>query len=156
MPSGNRGGSGQNRTRAEMNLRTHRLTVFASLLIIVPLGFVSKLYNGPGAWWFNNYAGGVLYEIFWCLMIALLWPGVPSLLTAVCVFLVTCFLEFLQLWNPRFLQMVRATFIGRTLIGTTFSWWDSPYYLTGCLAGWLWVDFLGKTRIQGKGKISRG
>ncbi|ODS34777.1 MAG: hypothetical protein SCARUB_00037 [Candidatus Scalindua rubra] len=41
---------------------------------------------------------------------------------------ITCFLEFLQLWHPPFLESIRSTFIGSVLIGTTFTWWDFPHY----------------------------
>jgi hypothetical protein len=123
-----------------------RLVTLGSLLIITPLGFASKYYNGPGAWWFNNYLGGVMYEIFWCLAVYLLWPRASALPIAIWVFALTCSLEFLQLWHPHFLQVIRGTFIGRTLIGTSFTWWDFPYYIAGCLAGWLWIRGLSQIR----------
>lgn len=127
-----------------MSLRTHRLTALVSLLVITPVGFASKFYSGPGAWWFNNYAGGVIYEIFWCLVVLLLRPRASIALIAIWVFAITCSLEFLQLWHPHFLTIVRATFIGRTLIGTSFSWWDFPHYFVGCCAGWFWMKSLGR------------
>jgi hypothetical protein len=131
-----------------MNLQAQRLAALVSLLIVTPIGFASKFYGGLGAWWFNNYAGGILYEVFWCLLILLLWPGAPASLTVACIFAITCSLEFLQLWHPRFLQTIRATFIGRTLIGTSFSWWDIPHYFIGCLAGWFWMGFIRKIGVQ--------
>lgn len=38
------------------------------------------------------------------------------------VFAITCMLEFLHLWHPPILEEFKATFVGRLLIGTTFSW----------------------------------
>ena len=128
----------------KMNLSNHRLAILISLLIVTPLGFASKFYSGPGAWWLNNYAGGIMYEIFWCLAVSFLWQRASPVLIAACVFAATCSLEFLQLWHPRFLGVVRATFMGRTLIGTSFTWWDFPHYLLGCCAGWFWVKSLRK------------
>jgi hypothetical protein len=61
------------------------------------------------------------------------------------VFLVTSALEFLQLWHPPFLQLIRSTFLGQTLIGTSFTWWDFPYYFFGCVLGWFGVRYV-KTR----------
>ncbi|MBE9036881.1 DUF2809 domain-containing protein [aff. Roholtiella sp. LEGE 12411] len=55
------------------------------------------------------------------------------------VFVITCILEFLQLWHPRLLEEIRATLIGKWLLGTTFVWWDFPYYALGCVLGWLWL-----------------
>ena len=129
-----------------MSPKTHRLAALVSLLVVTPIGFASKFYSGPGAWWFNNYAGGVMYEIFWCLVGFSLWPRASTVLIAVRVLGITCSLEFLQLWHPHFLEIVRATFIGRTLIGTSFSWWDFPHYFVGCCAGWFWIKSLGRIR----------
>ncbi len=49
------------------------------------------------------------------------------------VFAITCGLEFLQLWHPPILEQIRSTFIGRASLGTTFSWWDEPHYVLGCV-----------------------
>jgi len=56
---------------------------------------------------------------------------------AVTVCLVTCLLEFAQMWQPPLLQMVRSTVMGRALLGTTFMWRDLPIYPVGCVLGWL-------------------
>ena len=124
------------------------LATLISLIVVISLGFASKFYSGPGAWWFNDYAGGIMYEIFWCLVVTLLWLRAPSVSIAACVFVITCLLEFLQLWHPHFLESIRATFIGRTFIGTSFSWWDFPHYLMGCCAGWLWIKWLGRFSVM--------
>ncbi len=116
-----------------------RLPTLISLLIIIPLGFASKFYIGPGAWWFNDYAGGIFYEIFWCLIAVLFLPYASAFRISCTVLGITCFLEFLQLWHPSFLESVRSTFIGSTLIGTTFVWWDFPHYVVGCFMGWILI-----------------
>jgi hypothetical protein len=116
-----------------------RLKIFLGLCIIVPIGFASKFYNGPAAGWFNNSLGGVFYEIFWCLVGIFLFPKAKPFWVAFWVFAVTCFLETLQLWHPPVLEAIRSTFIGQTLIGTTFSGWDFFYYLIGCGVGWIWM-----------------
>lgn len=117
-----------------------RESIIASLCVVIPLGFWFKLYNGSGAWWFNNYGAGVVYEIFWCLAVFLIWPKkINATKISVSVFVVTCLLEVLQLWHPAFLERVRETFLGAALIGTTFDRWDFPHYALGCLIGWLWM-----------------
>ncbi|MFQ5865842.1 MAG: DUF2809 domain-containing protein [bacterium] len=120
----------------------YRTTLLVSLLVITPLGFASKFYRGPLAWWFNDHLGGLLYEMFWILLIILIWPKLSPFWVACGVFLVTCALEFLQLWHPPFLQLIRSTFLGRTVIGTSFTWWDFPYYIVGCAAGSLWLRYV--------------
>jgi hypothetical protein len=136
------------RHKCEEARKTHRVAAFVSLLIVTPLGFACKFYSGRGAWWFNDYAGGIMYEVFWCLAATFTWPRASATSIAAWVLAITCSLEFLQLWHPRFLEIIRATFIGRTLIGTSFSWWDLPHYLLGCCAGWLWVRYLRERRFS--------
>lgn len=110
---------------------------FFSLLIIVPAGFYSKFYQGPAALWVNNSLSGVFYEIFWCLLIFLLLNKARPMRIAFAVLILTCFLEFLQLWHPPFLEYLRSFFIGQTILGTTFAWSDFPYYFLGSGIGWL-------------------
>lgn len=115
-----------------------------SVSIITPLGFASKLYQGLGEKWINNFSGDILYELFWIWAIALIFPQISIRAISVGVLLITCALEFLQLWHPPLLQAIRATFIGRTLIGTTFAEWDFPHYFLGCFGGWAWLHYLQK------------
>lgn len=117
-----------------------RKWILLSLCVVTPAGFLCKSYTGPGRDWFFHYGGGVLYEIFWCLMLFFFWPrrraAVPI---ALGVFIITCILEVMQLWHAGFLQQIRSTFLGRALIGDTFVWLDFPHYLLGCLIAWLWM-----------------
>jgi hypothetical protein len=91
--------------------------ILLSLLVVTPLGFLSKLYAGPARGWFNNYAVGVL-----------------ATMSA---------LEVLQPWPPGLLEQIRSTFLGQALLGTTFAWWDFPHYVLGCALGWLWMLKIG-------------
>ena len=117
-----------------------RKSISLSLLVVIPAGFLLKLYSGPAQSWFNNYGAGVIYTIFWCLVAFFFWPRKEMITRiAVGVFLGTSFLEVLQLWHPSFLEQIRSTFLGRALIGTTFVWWDLPHYAAGCTIAWLWM-----------------
>ena len=102
-----------------------------SIAIIVPLGFYSKIYTGLAAGWVNNSLGGVLYVIFWSLLFSICFIRPRAWKIAVIVLLTTCLLEFLQLWHPPFLQTIRSTFLGVSLIGNSFSWSDQLHYVIG-------------------------
>ncbi len=115
-----------------------------SMLIIVPPGVYSKFYRGQAENWVNNSLGGVLYVIFWCLFAFLFLSNTKPWKIAAVVFVITCFLEFLQLWDPPLLEFLRSNFVGRTILGTSFTWLDFPYYLVGCGIGWLWMKSLQK------------
>ena len=119
-----------------MIMKRQRLIVFLFLLIIIPIGFLTKFYAGPAEVWVNNSLGGLFYEIFWCLVIAFIFVKAKPIKIAIWVFIVTSMLEILQLWHPAFLEVVRNNFIGRTILGNSFNWMDFPYYFAGSLAGY--------------------
>ncbi len=128
-----------------------RLLTCLSIIVIIPVGLWSKIYTGPGAWWVNDYAGDICYEIFWCLFIfffILEKKAITSI--ALWVFGFTCFVEILQLSQGTILQEIRSTTIGRLILGTTFSWWDFPHYAIGSLIGWLWLDKIWQFQHQQK------
>ena len=102
-----------------------------SICLIVPLGFYTKFYTGPETAWVNNSVGGVFYVIFWCLVIFLFYSNTKPIKIVSIVFISTSFLEFAQLWHPKFLEWLRSFFIGRTVLGTTFTYTDFLYYFIG-------------------------
>lgn len=106
-----------------------RVYVAVILLLATPAGFAAKLYKGPGHHRLNDYGAGVLYEIFWILVVFFVWPQrARATRIAVWVLAATCVLEVMQLWHPTLLEHIRATFLGATVLGTTFDWWDFPHY----------------------------
>ena len=121
-----------------------RVFLFVSLVVLIPLGIGTKLYQGPGERWFHNFAGAVLYEIFWILLVVFLWPRASPLRVCLGVLFATVVIECLQLWHPAWLTAIRATLVGRGLLGSTFSYWDFPYYILGCALGWGWLHGLAR------------
>jgi len=125
-----------------------RKWILLSLCLVTPLGFLFKFYAGPGHIWFNDYGAGLLYEVFWCLVVFFFMPHRKYITRiALWVFVITCILETLQLWHPHFLQLIRSTFLGAALIGTTFVWLDFPHYILGCLLAWLWMFALSNSPL---------
>ncbi len=129
-----------------MTYRSKSQLVFLliSIVIIIPIGFYSKFYYGPGRNWVNNSLGGIFYEIFWILIFGLLFPRTKTFLLATAVFILTSLLEILQLWHPPFLEFLRSFFLGRTILGNCFVWSDFIYYLLGCLIGYFWLMAIKK------------
>lgn len=119
--------------------RKQRIAAAVSLLLVAAAGLGSKFYRGPAANWVNNSLGGVFYVIFWCLLAFLLTPRARPWLIACTVLVITCLLEFLQLWHPAWLEQLRSSFLGAALLGTSFAWSDFPYYFLGCGLGWCWM-----------------
>lgn len=118
----------------DKNIRAWSPTVrlLAGVAVLIPLGFGTKLYQGPGAEWVHAYAGALCYEIFWVFVLRLLLSRAPILPLAAAVFLVTSTLEFTQLSRDPRLESVRSFYLGRALIGDGFDPWDFAYYAAGC------------------------
>jgi hypothetical protein len=127
-----------------------------SLAILIPLGLSTKCYSGPFEQWVRNSAGGILYEMFWIWLIGLIRFHRKPWIAGIAVFAVTSGLEFTQLWHAPFLEIIRGTFPGRTLIGTSFTWTDLPHYAAGCVlgvAGSIWMNgTAAKCGFDGEGK----
>ena len=134
-------------TNRQIDNRSLRLRICISIVILIPIGFYSKLYHGPGQTWIHYSFGGIVYEIFWILAAAFIWKYKHPFKIALWVFLITCSLEILQLWDTPILGYIRSTFIGRTLLGTTFSLLDFPCYFLGSILGWAWILLLSKRPI---------
>lgn len=120
----------------------YRLLIILTLIVIVPIGFLTKFYSGPAELWVNNSLGGLFYEIFWCLVFAFILPQAKTFSIAMWVFIVTCALEFLQLWHASFMEILRSNFIGRTILGNSFNWGDFPYYIIGSSLGYAILTIL--------------
>ncbi|TFH03006.1 MAG: DUF2809 domain-containing protein [Calditrichales bacterium] len=120
------------------------------LIFLIPVGFLSKMVS-TGYWsWIGDHLAGALYEIFWILLVYLFFSDkVNILILPLTVFSITCLLEITQLWHPPWLAIIRETYPGKILIGTTFSWWDFPFYAIGSLGGWIWLRRCEK-RLQQK------
>jgi hypothetical protein len=130
---------------AVVKMSLMRKYIVFALLLVTPAGFLFKFYSGPAQGWFNNYGAGLLYEIFWILIGFFFWPRKElASRIPVWVFIGTSVLEILQLWHPWILEKIRSYFLGRALIGTSFTWWDFPHYAIGCLVGWLVVSLIIK------------
>jgi hypothetical protein len=62
--------------------------------------------------------------------------------------IITCILEVLQCWHPPFLESIRSTRIGVTLIGNSFAWLDFPHYLAGSLIAYLLISWLSRRIVH--------
>lgn len=124
-------------------LKRRRRTIL-SILFITPLGFYTKFYSGPAAAWVNNSLSGVFYVVFWSLGAYLLFEKASIVKLVATVVVLTGILEFAQLWQPVFLEWLRSFFLGRTILGTSFSWLDFIHYAIGCLLAWSWLKMLKK------------
>jgi len=127
---------------------TKRVFALVLLCIFTPLGFYMwRYYDGFARYRVKFYLSGSVYEIIWCLVFYFFWPRRKNILPiAVGVFIATCILEFLQLWQADFLERFRSTLIGAALIGTDFVWLQFPFYVLGIIFSILLLLIIEKTK----------
>ena len=131
-----------------------RLRLLLALAVVTPLGFATKLYAGPAERWVATHAGGALYVVFWCLLVAALRPRLSPWIISAAVLAVTSALECLQLWHPAPLQAIRSTWLGHALIGSVFQWSDFPYYVAGALLAAVVVRGFQGSRPSSRGVMA--
>lgn len=86
--------------------------------------------------WWKGHGGGIPYVLFWITLGFVLFPfrrRILPIVLAAC--LMTCLLEFLQLWKPDWLMQIRGTRFGAALLGSGFDWNDFPPYFMGAALG---------------------
>ncbi len=116
--------------------------VFASLVATLALGLYTQIHEGAWASWLARDFSAAVYALAWCLGLALLRPRARPLVLGATA-LVICFaVELSQLWHPYWLEVPRATLLGRLVLGSTFMWSDLAYYAAGAGAGALWLRLL--------------
>jgi len=108
-----------------------RTRLLLLLLLVVPLGLGTLVYEGPGADWAEGYGGAICYEIFWVLAWKAVLPHLRVQEVAVGVFAATCALEFLQLSRHPWLEWIRSFYLGRVFFGAVFDPLDFLYYALG-------------------------
>lgn len=110
---------------------------FGLLVLLIPLGIITKVYSGVGALWLRGYGGDILYTMAWLALVLLLKPRFSLTKTCLWIFGLTALGECSQLWHPPWLAPFRATLFGQLLLGSAFSWPDFLCYGLGCALGWL-------------------
>jgi hypothetical protein len=113
-----------------------QLVLLLVLTVLVVAGAWLRFYAPIGPDW-RDYSGGVTYVVFWILAYAFIRPSTSAVRVSLAVLLITCCLEFLQLWHPAWLEAIRRTLPGRLVLGTTFEWLDFPPYFVGAVIGFI-------------------
>jgi Protein of unknown function (DUF2809) len=122
---------------------SNRLIVLVNILAIVPLGYVIR-FSHILPEYFHDAGGSIAYQTVLILLVVLIHPRANRRQTAIWVCWLSCAIELLQLYQPPWLQAIRATFPGRLVLGTSFAWSDFPAYFGGSYLGWRWVTWLDR------------
>lgn len=114
------------------------------LIILIPIGLLTKVYSGIGNEFVTNYLGGIIYVVFFIVLVSLGFPKASPIRLSLIVLCITCILEFTQLIHTPALELFRKNFIFRALFGSTFNPFDFIWYFVGALFGFLLVFFVDK------------
>jgi len=119
------------------------MDTFGLLALVIVVGMGIKYYQGTYHEWINGSLSGIVYDVFWCLVLSL--PGIWKFQSiAITVFISSCIIEVLQLWHPHFLTVIRSYQAGGALLGTIFQWSDFLYYAIGSWFGYLIIRELSR------------
>jgi hypothetical protein len=116
-------------------------------IILIPIGFLTKVYSGFGSEFATNYLGGVFYVIFLIILSSLVFPKTSPLKISLIVFAFTFFIELTQIIQNDILNSLRSHFLIKTLIGSTFNIYDMVYYTVGAFVGYGILVALKKRQI---------
>jgi Protein of unknown function (DUF2809) len=112
----------------------YRVALLLTIVLIVPIGYFLRFWTAL-PWWVSDISGSLAYQIFWIALAQFCFPKFSIVKTAIGVFIFSCAIEFLQLYQPDWLQAIRATLPGRLVLGNTFLWSDFLPYAIGCGLG---------------------
>ena len=112
------------------------------IILVAALGVMAKILPAGQGNWISNHLAGTFYVVELSLILFLIFPDHFSFVIVTAAFLLTALVEFFQNWHPDFLEPFRASFVGHTILGSTFSWLDFPWYLAGAFFGWLLLQWV--------------
>lgn len=133
-----------NRGLISMKFTKTTWIVIGLILLVAALGISAKLLPFAKGTWICNHLSGLFYVTELCLILYLFFPDHSSGVLGLGAFFITALLEILQLWHPAFLEWVRSSFIGRSILGSTFNWMDYPYYVGGAVLGVVILELVRK------------
>lgn len=121
----------------------NRWLLAGGLGLLTAIGLGTKHYRGPLESWVRHHLGDVLVVVFLIGMARWIWPRRSARVLSGGVLAVAFAIEFLQLWQPPFLQAIRSTVLGQIIFGSYFDWWDFLHYGLGAGLGYgglCWLD----------------
>lgn len=121
-----------------------RLRIGVSLAVVLGVGVATQGADGTDWNWVARQLGGAFYVLAGILAVLFVFPSWSPARVCVGVLLATVAVEFAQLWQPDWLQSLRATRLGGLALGSTFHWADFPYYLLGYGLGLVWTRWLAR------------
>ena len=122
-----------------------RVAIGVALAGIVATGYLLR-FHAPNPALMRDAAGGAAYVVAATLGLLLIRPRLAPQKVALVGFAFACVVEVSQVVSSPWLDAVRATRLGRLVLGTTFAWGDFGPYAVGGLLAWAMAACLHKTQ----------
>jgi hypothetical protein len=119
-----------------------RLWAGVFIVASVLVGYYLRFYQGPAQAWVHRFSGGLLSVCFWSFLLSLFLPDLRAKVLAVTITAFACGVELSLLIHQPMVTYLRGAFIGRSMVGPPFAWFDLAAYLVGGLlayAGLRWI-----------------
>ena len=128
--------------------KKYRIALLVGIVLIIPLGYSIRFSTSLGMPLLQDIVGSLAYQLLLMFLIAFFYPRASLAKIAVWVCVASSVGELLQLWQPPLLQAIRATWIGRIVLGNTFTLSDFPPYAVGSFLGWLGLRGLRRKMVH--------
>jgi hypothetical protein len=116
-------------------LKRNRLLYAAWIALVIAMGLLwrSSFVSMPPFW--RKYGGDALWALVVFLGVGFLWSSCSTRRTGLIAVVISCAVEFSQLYHAPWIDAVRATRLGALTIGLVFNWPDFAAYAVGILIG---------------------
>ena len=123
-----------------------RLWLLVCVVVVIALGLGSRAFPSWAPAILGKYPGDALWALMVFLGLAFVKPRASTAYLAVAAFIVSCAVEFSQLYREPSLDSIRNTTLGHLVLGSTFSWPDLLAYAVGILVGAIADAVLARVR----------
>jgi hypothetical protein len=121
-----------------------RLWSLLLLIAVILAGYYLRYYHGPQQDWVHRLSGSLLIVCFWVFLLFLFLPSLRAMSLAVTVCCFACAVELSLLIPQPLVTYVRGAFIGRSVVGPPFAWYDLAAYLAGGLTAFVGLRWISR------------
>jgi len=112
----------------------HRGLYFLWIVLVIATGLACRFWLGL-PWFWAKYSGDALWALMFFFVFAWLWPAATTVRIAILTCAFSLAIECSQLYHAPRIDAIRATWLGRLLLGEVFGWGDLLAYLSGIAIG---------------------
>ena len=116
-------------------LKNSRIQYFILILIVIALGITSRKMDGV-----PTFFGDTLYAVMIYFGMRMFFINFNIKKAAILALLFCFAIEFLQLYDAKWMLDIRRTTLGHYVLGQGFLWSDLVYYTLGIIMAFL-IDF---------------